>query len=171
MSDFNELRYPFDSLLDFIRGGYFAERAGLHLTIALILFGVLAIQVLVGRGPFVQRLITLFFAGAVYNNPVFTLPGGLHFNELAGVMAVLWIILIMLGGLRMDVRRVGFPILVAGLVLLAHAGLVSVFDSALLPDNGTAVMRVVLLARIFVLGIIAVGMESLYRTREDFEML
>jgi hypothetical protein len=171
MSDFNELRYPFDSLLDFIRGGYFAERAGLHLTIALVLFGILTMQVLLARGPFVQRLITLFFAGAVYNNAVFTVPGGLHFNEIAGVLAALWIILLMIGGLRMDVRRVGIPILVAGLVLLAHAALVSVFDGDLIPDNGTAVMRAVLVGRIFVLGIIAVGMESLYRTREDFETL
>jgi len=171
MSDFNELRYPFNSLLDFIGGGYFAQRAGLHLTIALVLFGVLTLQVLVGRGTFVQRLITLFFAGAVYNNAVFSLPGGLHFNEIAGVVAALWLIVLMLGGLRLDVRRVGVPLLVGGLVLLAHAAFVSVFDSALIPDNGTAIMRVVLIARIFVLGIIALGMESLYRTREDFEAL
>jgi hypothetical protein len=171
MSNFDELRYPFESLRAFLQGGYFAERAGLHLTIALVLFGVLSVQVLVGRGPFIQRLTTLFFAGAVYNNPVFVVAGGVHFNEVAGVLAALWLLLVMLGGLRMDVRRVGFPILIAGLVLLAHAALVSAFDSTLIPDNGTAIKRAVLVARIFVLGIIVVGMESLYRTREDYEAL
>ena len=172
MSDFSELRYPFDTLLDFVAGGYFAERAGLHLTIALIVFGVLAMQVLlVGRGPIVQRLITLFFAGAVYNNPVFSLPGGLHFNEMAGVLAALWIVLLMLGGLRMDVRRVGVPLIVGGLLMLAHAALVTIFDVSLIPDSGTAILRAVLVARIFVLAIIVVGMESLYRRSEDFEAL
>jgi len=171
MSNFDELRYPFGSLLEFLRGGYFTERAGLHLTIALILFGILSVHVLMGRGPLVQRLITLFFAGSVYNNPVFTIVGGLHVNEIAGSLAALWILLLMLGGLRMDVRRVGIPLLLGGLALFTHAALVSAFDTTLVPDNGTAIMRGVLVARIFVLGIIAIGMESLYRTREDFEVL
>jgi hypothetical protein len=129
------------------------------------------VQVLVGRGPLVQRLITIFFAGAVYNNPVFVLAGGLHFNEIAGVLAALWLLNLMLGGLRMDVRRVGIPLMIAGLALLAHAALVSAVDGALVPDNRTAIMRAVLVARIFVLGIIVLGMEALYRTREDFEAL
>lgn len=171
MNDFDELRYPFDTLLDFLRGGYFAERAGLHLTIALVVFALLSLHVLVGRGPLVQRLITLFFAGTVYNNPVFALPGGLHFNELAGVLAAIWVAVLMLGGLRIDVRRVGIPLLIGGLLLLAHAAFVMVWDRELVPDDATAIMRGVLLARIFVLGIIVVGMEALYRTADDFETL
>src|SRR5215204_329446 len=94
MNEFDELRYPFDTLFDFVGGGYFAERAGLHLTIALIVFAILTMQVMLGRGTVVQKLITLFFAGTVYNNPAFAVPGGLHFNEIAGVVASLW-----LGGL------------------------------------------------------------------------
>lgn len=171
MNEFEELRYPFDSVLDFVRGGYFAEPAGLHLTIALILFALLTLHVMFGRGPVVQRLITVFFAGTVYNNPAFGIPGGLHFNELAGVLAALWLLVLMLGGLRMDVRRVGVPVLLGGLVMLAHAAFVSVWDAALIPDDSTAILRGVLVARIFVLGIIVVGMEALYRTEEDFERL
>ena len=171
MGDFEELRYPFDTLLDFVQGGYFAERAGLHLTIALVVFLLLSAHVMFGRGTLVQRLITIFFAGSVYNNPVFALPGGLHFNELAGVVAALWIVVLMLGGLRLDVRRVGIPLLLGGLIMLAHAAFVSVWDAALIPDNATAVLRGVLLARIFVLGIIILGIEALYKTEEDFESL
>src|SRR6187402_376358 len=124
MNEFDELRYPFDTLLDFLGGGYFLERAGLHLTIALIVFVVLTARVMFGRGPVVQRLITVFFAGTVYNNPVFSVPGGLHFNEIAGVLAAMWIGVSLLGGLTMDVRRVGVPILIGGLVLMAHAAFV-----------------------------------------------
>jgi hypothetical protein len=171
MNEFDELRYPFDTLLQFLSGGYFLDRAGLHLTIALIVFAVLTARVMLGRGPLVQRLITVFFAGTVYNNPVFTLPGGLHFNELAGVIAALWIVLSLLGGLTVDLRRVGVPILVGGLVMLAHAAFVSVWDGTLLPDNGTAIVRAVLIARIFVLGIIIIGMEAVFRTEADFDAL
>src|SRR5436190_5467464 len=171
MGEFDEVRYPFSSLLEFIGGGYFRERAGLHLTIALILFAVLTARVMLGRGPVVQRLITVFFAGTVYNNPAFSVPGGLHFNELAGVVAALWVGVSLLGGLTMDVRRVGVPIFIGGLVMLAHAAFVSVWHVSLLPDNGTAIMRGVLVARIFVLGIIVVGMEALFRTEADFEAL
>jgi hypothetical protein len=171
MGDFDELRYPFDSLLEFLRGGYFLERAGLHLTIALVVFTVLTVRVMLGRGPVVQRLITVFFAGTVYNNPSFSVLGGLHFNEVAGVLAAMWICVSLLGGLTMDVRRVGVPILVGGLVLLAHAAFVSVWHVTLLPDTGTAIMRGVLIARVFVLGIIVIGIETLYRTDADFDAL
>ena len=171
MNDFEELRYPFDTLLDFLGGGYFAERAGLHLTLALILFAILTLQVMRERGPLVQRLIIVFFAGTVYNNPAFAVPGGLHFNEIAGVVAALWIAVLLVGGLRMDTTRVAIPLLVGALVMLAHAGFVSVVDASLTPDSSTAVMRGVLVARIFVLGIVILGVEALFETREDFERL
>jgi hypothetical protein len=171
MGEFDELRYPFDTLIDFVRGGYFAERAGLHLTIALIVFGLLSLHVLHSRRPLIQRLITLFFAGTVYNNPAFALPGGLHFNEIAGVLAALWLVVMMLGGMKLDVRRVGIPLMIGGLMILAHAAFVVVWDATLVPDNATAVMRGVLLARIFVLGIIVLGLEALYRTQQDYEAL
>jgi hypothetical protein len=171
MNEFEELRYPFDTLLDFVGGGYWAERAGLHLTLALIVFAILTVHVMVGRGPVVQRLITVFIAGTVYNNPVFAVPGGLHFNELAGVAAALWLGVLLLGGLRMDARRVAIPLAVGGLVMLAHAAFVSVVDVAVTPDNATAITRGVLIARIFVLAIVVLGVEALYKTREDFERL
>jgi len=171
MNDFEELRYPFDTLLDFLGGGYFAERAGLHLTLALILFAILTLQVMRERGPLVQRLIIVFFAGTVYNNPAFAVPGGLHFNEIAGVVAALWIAVLLVGGVRMDTTRVAIPLLVGALVMLAHAGFVSVVDASLTPDSSTAVMRGVLVARIFVLGIVILGVEALFETREDFERL
>ena len=171
MNEFDELRYPFTTLFEFVRGGYFAERAGLHLTIALIVFAILTTQVMLGRGSVLQRLITVFFAGTVYNNPAFAVPGGLHFNEIAGVVAALWIGVLLLGGLTMNLRGVGIPLLVGGLVMLVHAAFVSVLDITVVPDTATAIVRVVLLARIFVLGIIALGMEALYRTTEDYEAL
>lgn len=171
MNDFDELRYPFNSLLDFVGGGYFAERAGLHLTIALIVFAILTAQVMLGRGPVIQRLITVFFAGTVYNNPVFAIAGGLHFNELAGVAAALWLCLLLPTGLRMDVGRVAIPLVVGGLIMVSHAAFVSVLDVSLIPDTSTAIVRGVLLARIFVLAIVVLGIEALYTTTEDFEAL
>ena len=171
MNEFDELRYPFTTLFEFVSGGYFAELAGLHLTIALIVFAILAMQVMRGRGTVLQKLITLFFAGTVYNNPAFAVPGGLHFNEIAGVVASLWLGGLLLGGLRINLRGVGVPLLVGALVMLIHAAFVSVLDVAVVPDTATAIVRGVLLARIFVLGIIALGMESLYTTTEDFEAL
>lgn len=171
MNEFDELRYPFGTLFDFLGGGYFAERAGMHLTIALVVFIVLTMQVMLGRGTALQKLITVFFAGTVYNNPVFAVPGGLHFNELAGVVATLWIGVLLLAGLRMNLRGVGIPLLVGGLVMLIHAAFVSVLDIAVIPDTGTAIVRVVLLARIFVLAVVALGMEALFTTAEDFEAL
>ena len=35
MGEFDELRYPFDTLFDFLRGGYFLERAGLRAKVGL----------------------------------------------------------------------------------------------------------------------------------------
>jgi hypothetical protein len=171
MNDFDELRYPFATLFDFVSGGYFAERAGLHLTIALIVFAVLSMQVMLGRGTVLQRLITVFFAGTVYNNPAFSVPGGLHFNEIAGVIAAFWLGVLLLGGLRMNLRGVGIPLLVGGLVMLIHAAFVAVIDNSVVPDTTTAIMRGVLLTRIFVLGVVALGMEELFTTTEDFEAL
>jgi hypothetical protein len=171
MNEFDELRYPFGTLFEFVSGGYFAERAGLHLTIALIVFAILTMQVMLGRGSVLQRLITVFFAGTVYNNPAFAVPGGLHFNEIAGVVAAFWIVVLLLGGLKINLRGVGVPLVVGGLLMLAHAAFVSVLDISVVPDTSTAIVRVVLLARIFVLAIIALGMEALYTTTEDFEAL
>ena len=171
MNEFDELRYPFTTLFEFVSGGYFAERAGLHLTIALIVFAILTMQVMLGRGTVLQRLITVFFAGTVYNNPVFAVPGGLHFNELAGIAAAFWLGVLLLAGMRMNLRGVGIPLIVAGLVMLVHAAFVSVLDTAVVPDTATAVVRLVLLARIFVLAVIALGIEALYTTTEDFEAL
>lgn len=171
MNEFDELRYPFETLFEFVSGGFFAERAGMHLTIALIVFAVLSLQVMLGRGPVLRRLIILFFAGTVYNNPAFAVPGGLHFNEIAGVVAALWICVLLLGGMRMHLRGVGIPLLIGALVMLVHAAFVAVLDTAVVPDATTAVVRSVLLARIFVLGAIALGMEAVFTTREDYEAL
>jgi hypothetical protein len=171
MNEFDELRYPFGTLFDFVSGGYFAERAGLHLTIALIVFAILTMQVMLGRGSVLQRLITVFFAGTVYNNPAFAVPGGLHFNEIAGVIAAFWLGVLLFSGLRMNLRGVGIPLLVGGLVMLIHAAFVSVVDISVVPDTTTAIVRGVLLTRIFVLGVVALGMEELYTTTEDFEAL
>jgi hypothetical protein len=170
MNSLNELRYPFDSILQFIGGGFIAQRAGLHLAIALFCFIVLSTHVLLGRGTIVHRLITIFFAGTVYNNPALSIAG-LRFNELAGILAALCILNGMLGGLSADVRRVGVPIMLTGLVMLAHAAYVSVLDPSVSPDLETAVLRGVLIARIFVLGVVAIGMEAFFTEREDFERL
>ena len=128
-------------------------------------------QVMLGRGPVVQRLITVFIAGTVYNNPAFAVPGGLHFNELAGIVAALWVAVLLLGGLKIDLGRVAVPLFVGGMIMLAHAAIVSVVDASLVPDTSTATMRVVLLARIFVLAIVVLGVEALYKTQEDFVAL
>jgi hypothetical protein len=170
MQDFNELRYPFYSLLDFVRGGYFAERAGMHLTIAIVVFCLLSAHVLFGRGSLAQKLITLFFAGTVYNNPAFSIAG-VHFNEMAGVLAVLWIGILMLDGMTLDVRRVGIPIMVGGLLMLSHAAFVSAFDPVVMPNEETGILRGMLVARIFVLGVIVLGIESIFTTSADFEAL
>jgi hypothetical protein len=127
--------------------------------------------VMLGRGPVVRRLITVFFAGTVYNNPAFAFPGGLHFNEIAGVVASFWLGVLLIGGLRMNLRGVGIPLLVGGLVMLVHAAFVAVVDISVVPDTATAIVRGVLLVRIFVLGVVALGMEALYTTTEDFEAL
>ena len=171
MNDFDELRYPFDTIIDFVSRGYWADRAGLHLTLALIVFAILTVHVMLGRGPVLQRLITVFIAGTVYNNPVFAVPGGLHFNEIAGVVAALWLAGLLLGGLRMDVRRIAIPLAIGGLAMLSHAAFVSVLDVAVTPDTSTAITRGVLIARIFVLALVILGIEALYVTREDFEQL
>lgn len=84
-----ELRYPFESVFEFVSGGYYSELEALHLTLGFIFIVWLCGRVVLSdRHPLPSRFSALYFGLALFTNPAYDV-GGLKFNELLGVFAVL----------------------------------------------------------------------------------
>lgn len=170
MDSFQELRYPFTSLAEFIGGGYWLQRAGWHLTLGLAVLVSLSVRVLVQPGPLLRKLIVLYFATALYNNPAYSL-GGFRFGELCGVLSAGIVAGGLLAGRRISLDRVGAPLVVGALLIAAHAALASIVYPRVDPDLQTRVLRAMLVGRIFVLGLVVLGIEETFTTRESLDTL
>lgn len=169
MERFQELRYPFESFIEFVSGGYWSQTAALHLLLGFVVLVALTIRLGLSRTPLLEKLIILHFASAIFNNPAYSLAG-LRFGELSGVFAALMVLWTILGRGRVETSRVGVPLIVAGVVILCYSSFVQLLYPELGPDMATQVLRAVVTAKIALLGIVIVGMERTF-TPESYQRL
>jgi hypothetical protein len=168
LNSFQELRYPFTSLVEFVGGGYWINRAGWHLTLGALFFAALVLWVWTRPGSPLERLIVVYFSTAIFNNPAYSLAG-LRFGELAGVAAAVGVGAALFGGRPVDLRRVGAPLCLAALVLAAHAALVGALYPRIDPDAPTQVLRAVVVSRVMVLGLVILGIEQTFTRAAQFD--
>lgn len=158
-TSFRELRYPFTSAIEFIGAGFWLQPAGWHITLGMIFMIVLGAAVLRANESLFVKLVVLYFGLTVYNNPAYSV-GGLRYGELCGVGAAGVVVLRLLRGMPLDVGRVGGPLVVGSLVIIAHWALATVAYPDIDPDAATRALRIALLVRVLVLGLVILGIQE-----------
>lgn len=150
-----EVRYPFDNLVEFFAAGHWAALDGLHLTLGWVFILLLARRCLRAHAaPRHFRLSVLYFALALFSNPAYTI-GGLGISDLCGVLAILTMGFSM--GARAPAMRNASPVVLAlfGVFVISvlHNFIVLMIYPALNEGPGTIATRVAVNAKIIVLAI------------------
>jgi hypothetical protein len=89
--ELEELRYPWDNVMEFVQGGYAFEAGSLHLVMGWVFVLGLTFYILTRRRfPLVFRLSAMYFVFTVFTNPAYEISG-LKVNEIWGMAAVFWL--------------------------------------------------------------------------------
>ena len=157
MTAFEELRYPFQSLVEFIGGGYWLKLQALHLTLGWLFLIVFSFRVLLRRpGSPVYKLVALYFALAIFNNYAYVV-GGIRINEALGTGAAILVLLALLRGAKVPRSPVVGYLLFFLLVSGVHSLLVVFVYPELNQGALTAVIRFALWSKAGVLALAIVG--------------
>lgn len=135
-----ELRYPFENLIQFLVGGYWYKLEALHLTLGWVFIFVFLYRLSRRPPPLSLYFSILFFALAIFTNPAFDILG-LKINEWFGILAVLVSI-----GARKKIKLTAARPIALGLGLVFCVGvfhnlLLSLFYPALNVGDGVIFVR------------------------------
>jgi hypothetical protein len=151
MFDIQEYRYPFESLFDFVSGGYWVQIEALHLTLGWIYIISFALYLAWVSAPLQLRLSIPYFALALFMNPAYEILG-LKVNEVFGVLAALYAIAMKLPFPSRE-RPVASAILLVFALGFAHSLIAAVIYPSLVDEDNSYLMRVAVAFKVFVLGI------------------
>lgn len=152
MFDFiEENRYPWENAIDFWQGAYWAQIESLHLVLATFFIGYISYKTILKSNLQLEfRLAILYFSLTVFNNPAFNIVG-LHPNEFFGVLALLVVVSKgrLLHGKKSSIAVIG--VFFTFLITAIHALVIALVYPNLLPDLGTAFLKIAVIFKIFVL--------------------
>jgi len=150
MSDFNEVRYPFNSAIEFFRDGYWRQPAAIHLIFAYIAVAAFVLFVLTRKKYSAgQKLVALYFCLTPFNNFAFQI-GGASLGDFFGILASLYFVgdwVLKLRGWQNNL--VTNFLLLTAVTFAAHALVVELIYPNLNDQAGFT--RVALILKVFVL--------------------
>lgn len=122
-----DFRYPFNDLQDFFLGLYFLKLEALHLTIGYIFFIYFILNLLLKtKFDLCLRLTTIYFAGAIFNNPAYTIFG-ITIAEIFGIIAA---ILFIIRNTRFPLNPISNYMFFFSWIALTHLLIISIFNEA-----------------------------------------
>jgi hypothetical protein len=163
VEELQELRYPFLSFIQFVKDGYWLHREAAHLMAGLVFLAAFSVYLLRSRAALIEKLVVFFFAAAIFNNPAYTVAG-LRFNEIAGGLAAALLVAAIAWRRRsVPTSPIGYALCLAGALIAVHALVVAIgFPDVNQPAERT-VLRVAVIGKIFVLGIVAFAFDRYFR--------
>src|SRR4051794_19305687 len=150
-----EFRYPFETMIEFFGGGYFLDVLALHLTFAYLAVTILTIYLFASKKNTLQKLVALYFAFTLFNNPAFQIAGA-SLGDMCGVLGVSYFLLRVIGYgeyRRMLVtHRLTFLLLLAVALIVVHQVFINAIYSVL-NENGAFAVRLAVTFKIVVLAV------------------
>ncbi len=156
INELQEFRYPFESMIEFFRGGYVIDLLALHLTFAYIAVVILTICVFASKKNTLQKLVALYFALTLFNNPAFQIAGA-SLGDFCGIAAVSFFLLRVIGygeyRRLLVTNRLTFLLLLAMALIVVHQVFVNAVYSVL-NENGALIVRLAVTFKIAVLAVV-----------------
>lgn len=143
-------------MIEYFGGGYFLDVLALHLTFAYIAVAILTICVFSTNKTTLQKLIALYFALTLFNNPAFQIAGA-SLGDMFGVLTVSFFLLRVIGYGEyrriLITHRLTFLLLLAVALIFVHQVLINAMYSVL-NENGAWAVRVAVTFKIAVLAVV-----------------
>jgi hypothetical protein len=142
-------------MIEFFGGGYFLDVLALHLTFAYLAVTILSIYLFASKKNTLQKLVALYFAFTLFNNPAFQIAGA-SLGDMCGVLGVSYFLLRVIGYgeyRRMLVtHRLTFLLLLAVALIVVHQVFINAIYSVL-NENGAFAVRLAVTFKIVVLAV------------------
>ena len=142
-------------MIEYFGGGYFLDLLALHLTFAYIAVTILTICVFASKKNTLQKLVALYFALTLFNNPAFQIAGA-ALGDLCGVLGVLYFLLRVVGYGEyrriLVTHRLTFLLLLAIALIFVHQVVINALYSVL-NENGALAVRLAVTFKIVVLAV------------------
>jgi hypothetical protein len=164
-----ELRYPFNSLIEFLGGNYGLTIQGAHLTIGWIALIVSCIFIFRRKDSLFVKFTSIYFGANLFSNFAYTLSG-VRFSEFCGIIAAI-IYLNKPSHQKYYRSPIGASLLFVAFLAFTHYLVVSFVYQELDVLIEDKIMRVSLILKILVLGIVALGFNDEFNSSESIEKL
>lgn len=161
MQNLQEYRYPFESAYDFFSEGYWLKLEGLHLALGWVVLGIYLIWMCLCKKSLYAKFTTIYFAAFIFNNYCYSFFS-VRFSEFFGVLAAL----ISLIQYRKKHRKpkISYILISIFLFSLIHALAISIIYPEINPTIEQALLRIVLIFKILVLGLVILSFDNEFDT-------
>lgn len=164
-----ELRYPFNSVIEFLAGNYGLTIQGAHLTLGWIALIASSIFILRRKDSLFVKFTSIYFGANLFSNFAYTLSG-VRFSEFCGIIAA--IIYLNKPSHRKYYRSpIGASLLFVAFLSFTHYLIVSFVYQELDILIEDKIMRISLIFKILVLGIVALGFNDEFSNFESIKKL
>jgi hypothetical protein len=168
MESVEEVRYPFNSAIEFITGNYALNLQSLHLTIGWLALICLSISILKRKDSYYVKFASIYFAGNIFSNVAYVL-NGVRFSEFCGVIAAICYF-------NKSYKKVyKSPVAIALISVVAIASIQYLIVILFFQDIDTSIedriLRFSLIVKILVLGVVAAGFNEEFNNIESIEKL
>jgi hypothetical protein len=139
---------------------------GLHLTLGWIGLLVMSILVCLRRSSLYIKFSTIYFAAFIFNNYAYSFAS-IRFSEVFGILAAITVFFSPFS------RRalVGYAILLTAFITFLHMVIVQIIYPEIDSDTQRFFIRIILIGRIYVLGVVAIGFNKEFNTEDKINQL
>jgi hypothetical protein len=169
--ELHEFRYPWNSAVEFFAGGYFKDFLALHLILAYIAMFLFCIAVFRSRHrSLVQKLVTLYFALTLFNNPAFEV-GGVTIGDAFGIIACgVFLFKSLYDRSIFRMGKLAFYMIAITVLIMVHEAVVGVLYPGL-NDGLDGITRIAVTLKIVVLAIVIWAFSREFRTTDSLHWL
>jgi hypothetical protein len=169
MDNIEELRYPFLSVVEFFADGYWMQAQGLHLMFGWIGLLILSLIVFLRKSSLFIKFTTIYFAAFIFNNYAYSI-GNIRFSEFFGIIAA-FISLKSIEKLNLRQSIIGYALLFTAFIALMHVFFIKLVYPGLDSEIEQFLIRITLVARIMVLGLVAISFKKEFDTSSKINQL
>jgi hypothetical protein len=171
MPELEELRYPFLSIIEFFKGGYWSQLQALHLTFAWLCVFVMAWMLFREPRDIGQKLLALYFALTLFNNPCFQIWGA-SLGDIFGVISAVVLILrvFMCPQRQFRLTEIAGLFLICAGTFAVHAFIIYLLYPNL-NEGMIGVVRFILIAKVAVLGLNVLLFRKVFNELDDIDWL
>lgn len=169
MENIQEFRYPFESFIDFFSGGYWIQIQGLHLTFGWLGLLVMSLFVFSRHSSLYIKFTTIYFAAFVFNNYAYSLAN-IRISDFFGIIIAI-LSLKLIGKNLFRQSMIGYALLLIGFAAFIHIIIIKIIYPELDNQIEQFFIRITLVGRICVLGLVTLRFDQEFNTGEKINQL